>query len=56
MSATRSTSCRADHGVSAWGGLLVVRALASGLDAVHDVVQRVVKIAMGGAVPRAWAG
>lgn len=49
-------SCRADHGVSAWGGLLVVRALASGLDAVHDAVQRVVKIAMGGSVPRAWAG
>lgn len=48
--------CRADHGVSAWNGLLVVRALASGLDAVHDVVQRVVRIAMGGAVPRAWAG
>ena len=48
--------CRADHGVSAWGGLLVVRALASGLDAVHDVVQQVVRIAMGGAVPRAWAG
>ena len=48
--------CRADHGVSAWGGLLVVRALASGLDAVHDVVQRVVGNAMGGAVPRAWVG
>jgi urease accessory protein len=48
--------CRADLGVSAWNGLLVVRALASGLDAVHDVVQRVVGIAMGGAVPRAWAG
>ncbi len=48
--------CRADHGVSAWNGLLVVRALASGLDAVHDVVQRVVGIAAGGAVPRAWAG
>jgi urease accessory protein len=48
--------CRADHGVSAWGGLLVVRALASGLDAVQDVVQRVVGIAMGGAVPRAWIG
>jgi urease accessory protein len=47
---------RADHGVSAWDGLLVVRALASGLDAVHDVVQRVVRIAMGGTVPRAWAG
>lgn len=48
--------CRADHGVSAWNGLLVVRALASGLDAVHDVVQRVVGSVMGGAVPRAWAG
>ena len=48
--------CRADHGVSAWNGLLVVRALASGLDAVHDVVQRVVRIATGGAAPRAWAG
>jgi urease accessory protein len=48
--------CRADHGVSAWNGLLAVRALASGLDAVHDVVQRVVRIAMGGAVPRAWSG
>jgi urease accessory protein len=48
-------SCRADHGVSAWNGLLVVRALASGLDAVHDVVQRVVRIAMDGAVPRAWS-
>lgn len=48
--------CRADHGVSAWNGLLVVRALASGLDAVHDVVKRVVGIATGGAVPRAWAG
>ena len=48
--------CRADHGVSAWNGLLVVRALASGLDAVHDVVKRVVGIATGSGVPRAWAG
>jgi urease accessory protein len=48
--------CRADHGVSAWNGLLAVRALASGLDAVHDVVVRVVRIAMRGDVPRAWSG
>ena len=47
--------CRADHGVSAWNGLLVVRALASGLDAVHDVMRRAVEAAMGGSAPRAWA-
>lgn len=49
------SGCRADHGVSAWNGLLVVRALASGLDAVHDTVRRAVEAAMGGSAPRAWA-
>lgn len=50
------SGCRADHGVSAWNGLLVVRALASGLEAVHDVTRRAVETAMRGGVPRAWAG
>ena len=50
------SGCRADHGVSAWNGLLVIRALASGLDAVHDVTRRAVEVAMLGDVPRAWAG
>ena len=47
-----------DRGVSAWNGLLVVaRSLRrDGLDCGADVVQRrCVQIAMGGAVPRAWA-
>ncbi len=48
--------CRADHGVSAWGGLLVIRALASGMEAVHDVTRRAVEVAMRGGLPRAWAG
>jgi urease accessory protein len=47
--------CRADHGVSAWNGMLVVRALASGLDAVHDTVRRAVEAVLGGSTPRAWA-
>lgn len=49
-------SSRADHGVSAWNGLLVVRALASGLDAVQDVIKRAVEAATGGGLPRAWSG
>lgn len=48
--------CRADHGVSAWGGLLIVRALACGLEAVQDVTQRTIEVVMRGGVPRAWSG
>ena len=50
------SACGADHGVSTRNGLLVIRALASGLDAVHDVTRRAVEVAMDGSVPRAWAG
>jgi urease accessory protein len=46
--------CRTEHGVSAWNGILVVRALASGLDAVHDTVRRAVEAVLGGSTPRAW--
>lgn len=46
---------RADHGVSAWNGVLIVRALAAGLDAVHDVMRNAIEAAMGGSAPRAWA-
>ena len=46
--------CSGVHGVSAWRGMLVMRALASGLSDVQCTLQRAVEVLTRGAVPRAW--
>lgn len=46
--------CSGVHGVSAWRGMLVMRALASGLSDVQCTLQRALEVLTRGRVPRVW--
>jgi len=46
--------CPGMHGVSAWRGMLVMRALANGLSEVQCVLHRAVQALTRAAIPRLW--
>jgi len=46
--------CAGLHGVSTWRGMLVLRALADGLEQIQSILQRAVEVLTRSPAPRVW--